>query len=510
MRDRSPARNRGPHAAASSGSQRRWMKRVAVLTAAAVGPLIVLGSQPPTSRVIDGAPDGGRIVESTYLDGRFMRGAYDKAIYRPQTTGQVPRIDIEATLQALKQANVDTYAYLICPDEAGNPAVSRTQFEDFPRFAAEAKRLGINVYAYLVPPTEAPEKAYEPFGWDYSAWARGIAKMAAANPTIRGIMIDDFGGNTFARPSSLFVFTPEYVSSMMQAARQEAPWLAFIPILYHHDIVGPRAVLSDYRSLAQGVVFPYHGASDGHTEPGNTKDPSLALLHGQEVGKLLQCQGPTPCSQVVFPSRTPRDRTIDTATVSGTIQLAAGREHSLSFEIENNLVAGAASDYVVQVSIDEKTVLEAGQTKSRKPYLLKLYASRQDESLSVDVDLEIQIRRSPSALRRRLVLNLDNIQIVSEPAPTRVHQFRLVSSAGVQAKKIQSLPLIYMTYAIPLKAEKGIGASPKYVSRILGDIDKLKQQGLVGGSLVFKVPLPQFAMSRPANYDLVRQAYANW
>lgn len=485
-------------------------KRFAALVAAALAVMwaVVFISDDPTR---DEAPASvSEPANQTLVDGSFMLGAYDAPILLPRSPGEIPRINIPATLQALLDAHVDTYAYLIYPGDPSIPEVSQTQFEDFPRFAAAARDAGIRVYAYLVPPTEAPRGAYPPFDWDYVAWARAIGRLAAANPAIRGIMMDDFGGNTFARPSGLFFFTPAYVESMMGAARASAPWLTFIPILYHHDMVGSREVLTDYRALVQAVVFPYHGASDGKAVPGNTRDPSLALLQGQEVARLLKCRSRTPCSQFVFPARTALDQTTDAAAVTGTASLPSGREHRLSFELKNNLNLGTPSDYVVEVLVDGEKVVSLGSTKDRRPYSVTFFTPLNGAGQPVDVRVEIRIRRAPSGARKQLAVNVDSVGFSSAAGQIVLDRLAADTSPAVRHDWITSIPLIYMTYAIPLKAERGVGASPAYVARILGDIAVLKDQGLVDGSLVFKMPLAPSMTVSSTNYSLIQDAYRRW
>jgi hypothetical protein len=445
--------------------------------------------------------------ESSSPTGRFILGDYGTPLYRTDNPAAVPVVDAPATVQALQAAHVNTYAYLIYPGPTADPRVSRAQLQQLPDFARRAGAVDIDVFVYLVPPTEAAAQAYQPFGWDYVAWFDHIGRLAAQIPSIKGIILDDFGGNVASRPSLGFHFTPGYVERMTAAARRHAPRLSFLPVLYHHDLIGRYAVLSGFRHLVQGVVFPYFGYSDGRRVRGNTRDATKAYVHGLEASDVLRCPSPSGCRQVVFPGRTGEDRTTDTATFTSAVVPLPDQRRVLTLEVNDDAGALARNSYRVQVVVDGTPVSTVNRGTGWKRRVFDITDATADTSSAV---VQLRVVRPAGAPRDAVTVQLSTTSAqgmttdggFAQPAAT---------SPGVTSTPVTDLPLIYMPYAIPLSAERGQGASPAYFASVLEQMDALRRQGRIEGSLVFKLPLAASVLGTPtAHYEILARTYAEW
>ncbi|GAA2096291.1 hypothetical protein GCM10009841_07990 [Microlunatus panaciterrae] len=442
-----------------------------------------------------------------FLAGRFMLGDYGSPILEPEDASGVSRINVDATVKKLSEANINTYAYLICPDKNANPRVSSSQLDDLPAFSAAAGAAGIDVFVYLVPPTEAPQQAYAPFHWDYKSWATHIAEIAAHVPSIKGIMIDDFGGNTQPRADLSFHFTPAYVRDMMASARRVAPWLTFSPVLYYHDMLGPRAVLSDYRDAIQGVVFPYFGYSDGQLVPGNTKDASRAYRQGVEVARLLKCPSGPSCDQVVFPRRVHGDKTSDTATLTATFKPLPTQRRFVTIMTNDDRGTLGRGGYQVEILVDGKVVAARAPRSGWQTQAFDITSATSGKN---QANVQIRLSRLPIMRDHPLTVQIDEATLSGGTIVTKFNPARM-DVQGSSQTIISNVPVIYMTYATPLTAEHGQGASPAYVRSVLFSVDALRKQKLVDGSLLFNLYLPgSTTESDPENYTIVQETYGRW
>ncbi|GAA1432570.1 hypothetical protein GCM10009616_22350 [Microlunatus lacustris] len=440
--------------------------------------------------------------------GRFILGAYDSPVLEANESSPVPRIDVDRTISALQAAKVNTYAYLICPDYRANPQTSLTQLDQLPEFARRAGAAGIDVLVYLVPPTEAPEAAYQPYGWDYVRWFDHVGRLAAEQPAIKSVILDDFGGNVIARPTLNFHFTPLYTHRMTAAARRHAPGLSFLPVLYHHDLIGRHAVLSEYRHLIQGVVFPYFGYSDGRTVAGNTVDATKALSQGLEVSDALRCPRAAGCTQIVLPARNATDETVDTAVWSSTIVPMPGERRFVKVEVHDDAGSSADVDYRLQVVVDGMTVGTASRGTGWKERVFDLSAVTTRRS---NAAVEVQLVRGGSGTERsRVTVQIGDIEghgMTVDPEWTEPARM----STGLTSANTVDTPLVFMPYAVPLSAEQGQGASPAYFASVLHQMDVLRTSGRITGSLVFKLPLEHTVLGQPdPRYQILARTYTAW
>lgn len=157
------------------------------------------------------------------------------------------RADLPALLRQLADLGANTYNFLVWHEP--------TDWEDLRRFLPLARTQNLRVWVTLVPPSESPPKAKwysEPFRLDYERWAREIAQLSLAEPSLIAWSIDDFAHN-------LAVFTPATVGAMLTAARAVNPRLAFVPCLYFRQLTPKFAAA--YGDLLDGVLFPYRNES---------------------------------------------------------------------------------------------------------------------------------------------------------------------------------------------------------------------------------------------------------
>lgn len=436
---------------------------------------------------------------------KFMLGDYASPVVPPGQIAGPGAIDGPATISALLAAHVNTYAYLIYPHRSRNPDVTTTQWAQLEGFAKLAGSAGIDVYVYLVPPTEASERSYAPFHWNYIAWFAAIGEVAARQPAIRGIMIDDFGGNVRFRPTLGFHFTPGYVATMLSAARRPAPWLTFLPVLYHHDMFGASAMLPAFRPYLDGVVFPYFGYSDGRTVPGNTVDASQALTQGVEVGHLLKCNEGESCTQIRFPGLASPSGRPNAAGLTRRLTPQPNQPRTLTLSVQDDSGSPAAA-IAVEVRVGDTLVKRVSPAQlGWSKVSVDLTAATSGQGA---VDVTLTITRTGSPVGSVLVDDIHHSGF-GENADWDADQFH--SADGVDVDPVRSLRYIYMTYAIPLSAEHGVGASPAYVATVLSAVEQLRARQMVDGSLVFNLPLPgSLNTGDPRNYTLVQSTYARW
>lgn len=181
------------------------------------------------------------------------------------------RVDVEKLVDELVEVGANTYSFCI--------HAQRTDWDDLKLILPRTRAKGIRVWASIVPPSESPPrtKAYaEPFRLDYNQWAVEFAKLSLRETNLVAWSIDDFTHN-------LKVYTPAYVTNMLELQRRINPRLAFAPCCYFPAIT-PQFV-TNYCSLIDGILFPYRHESAG----ANLKDASLVET---ELNKIKELIGP--------------------------------------------------------------------------------------------------------------------------------------------------------------------------------------------------------------------------
>lgn len=341
----------------------RWIKNLTVLLA---GAALALGAAPaaaaPTENTIDKSASSGTPNHTTML------GDFAAPIYHEETSPEgVKLVDIEATLDALEEAKVNTYAYAIFglphygDGTAGPLEITQTQWDQLPEFADAAAERGIDVYPYLTPPsigvldTSVPRPEQEPgmapFGWDYVAWAEETAKLTEEHPNIGGIFIDDFDSNTpYHHSPYSFAFTPDYVEQMSAAATEHDPDFTIHGVVYYQSL----EVASHFRGVLDGVVFPYRA----HTGDPGTADASKVRDEGEVYGDLTHCLSGDTCLQLASLADAPVD---STATATTHVDVAEGQRHELELSLNHdNYLPSCEDGACYQFSVPNYTPTASG------------------------------------------------------------------------------------------------------------------------------------------------------
>jgi hypothetical protein len=223
-------------------------------------------------------------------------GAYASAIRKTDGT-----MDVPATIDKLTGAHVNTYWYLVCHFAP----YSQAEWDQLPEFLAAAQAAGIKTWVYLCPPSEghgSPDTVPDlpPYNWDYVRWAQEIANKSIEFPNLVGWTMDDFSSNA-TNTHWPVRFTPSYTNQMVSAGKAINPNLKFYPIEYYKDLVGLGSTVSQYRTIVDGVIFPYRNDSSG------TADNSNSVNMTQESKDTFQttgCASGGHCYQVAFPGDT--------------------------------------------------------------------------------------------------------------------------------------------------------------------------------------------------------------
>lgn len=451
--------------------------------------------------------------------GAPVLGDYATPLVGAPDANGVKHIDTAATIAKLTAAHINTYAYLIYGQSdwygtASESLRSQAQWDDLPGFASAAAAAGIDVFVYLVPPTEATQTGYQPYGWDYAAWADAIATLAVSHTNIREIVVDDFGANTVEGGSTrAFAFTPSYVGTMMSSARAIAPWLKFDAVLYYPNIVGSGAGLPAYRSVIDGLVFPYRGAGSA-----NTTDASAATQEGQAVGAQAKCQGGQHCLQFNLPKSTPTTAG-DYVQVSQTVSVSNAATKSLSFFENDDFLAATSGYHYLQALIDG-TVVWQGDVAASTDGLWHHPVVDVSSALAGKTSATLTFRLWDKAG----VSNFHVAALVDDVSGTGF----TVSDGGFENTSLSpwttstnttkfttavvpSLSRFFMTYTSKFSSEPN-PVTTTYVNSVVSQALDLITNGSADGSLLYTLNLTGQADGRsdPAVYDVIADLYGGY
>lgn len=427
-------------------------------------------------------------------------------------------IDASATIAALKRVGGNRYYYLIWdrphPGESKTAqpaqAVSQRAWDDLAGFAVEAKAQGVEVVVYLVPPTESHRSTYRPFGWDYERWGREIGSLAQRHTNIRGWAIDDFGANTDYRPAKegLPRFTPQDVRKWRDASRSLAPWLKLYAVMYGQDFHGRTATLARFRTVLDGVIYPFAGPDQMRHAPQNTIDARGAGSTTSDIRGLTECAGLQRCWQfrVDPPTRTSMPATRE-ATVRGRIQGTTGRR-LLRLAVRDDRDARYSDDYDIAVRLDGRPVaLKPGPVLSRGWKQLEALV---DVDTSGDHELELSVK---TRLNTRVVTALvSDVRLQGGVIPPPDEAWSFEATPGLAVDVVGRLELVFMAYASRFGMEQATpgAADAAYLTDVLGQVQEAVRRNEVDGVVIYRlnftgrreVPL----MGDPANVEVVTKA----
>lgn len=345
----------------------------------------------------------------------MMLGDFGAPVWEAEFDNGAKVVDIEATLDALEEANVNSYAYIISgmahygDGKTGPLEITQSQWAHLPDFMSAAQERNIDVYVWLMSPSLSPLNAkvprpeqqpgLAPFGWDYVQWADEIAALTKDHPNLGGLLLDDFNSNTVHEHSPYQVaFTPQLVADMASAAKAHDGNFKLYGIVYQNAL----QTSSMYRNILDGLVFPYRAETG---TPG-TRDASKARAEGEVFGDVAGCHSGELCLQFAAPMGTgsgdgaqaTADFTVtgegpyelamqlnnddylatcpdgecyefgvpgyqptakgDYAAITQRVKVTEAREHELSFWLDDSTRRGQVGYHFVQALIDDQVVAE--------------------------------------------------------------------------------------------------------------------------------------------------------
>lgn len=182
---------------------------------------------------------------------RFVKALYGDA---PRTDGG--ETDIGGLVEKLKATGSDTYNYIMrAPDEG---------MEELGLILPALDDEGMYVWVTILPPSElSPEKRQDMAYVDYIGWARRLASLSLEHPNLEAWSIDNV-------MSDYDFFNPGYLEEITGAAGKINPGLAFIPVVYHYNVMS--SVFAARARHFDGMQFYYTELAEA------TPDESVRFL----------------------------------------------------------------------------------------------------------------------------------------------------------------------------------------------------------------------------------------
>lgn len=254
----------------------RVLRAAAVAVAVAAGlvvapsvqsdPLAGPAPAPPAvsalQQVVANAPDSNSQNGSSAQAVR-ARGATVQAHYAAPVRVDDGGIDIEATLDEIIARGSNIYNYLIY-SRAGYR--SERDWNALPALLTAAERRAVLVHVTLTPPASTSNNARPcsadqllPFQGDYDRWMAELGRLARNHANLVAVVLDDYAYSATNKPDARCrVFAPGTLARWSRILRTAASRpIPVMPVLYLHDMVGPKAIYPSIRAEAPAVVWPY-------------------------------------------------------------------------------------------------------------------------------------------------------------------------------------------------------------------------------------------------------------
>jgi hypothetical protein len=201
-------------------------------------------------------------------DWKFVKGSYAST---PKADGAV---DVEELLRLVKQSNSNTYN-IIVRDEAS--------FSDMGRLLDRAGDEGIDIWVTLIPPSGGNEQFT-----DYTGYARRIAEMSLEYENLKAWSIDNV-------LIDYAYFTPSYLKSITEAAKEVNPNLHFVPVAYYQNVVSP--LFEERSGYFDGIQFYYTHFPEPGVDESSVLMPMLEEVNKRFDGIVILGVYATPWSE---------------------------------------------------------------------------------------------------------------------------------------------------------------------------------------------------------------------
>lgn len=131
-------------------------------------------------------------------------------------------IDLEGTVHGLQSAGFECGVFVIEGAAPGN------SYESFQKLLEATKDTNIKLWVVIIPPSEGADSL--PYGADYVAWSRALARLSLKYKNFHGFNIDDIDQDISEK-----TFTHDYLCKIYAAKREVNPRLLFVPTVYDLD-----------------------------------------------------------------------------------------------------------------------------------------------------------------------------------------------------------------------------------------------------------------------------------
>lgn len=220
-------------------------------------------------------------------------------------------VDTPTMIARLTELKINTYFFLIWH--------SPSDWDDFRNeFAPAASKAGIDIWAYIVPPLECKPACSMPFGSDYIRWATEVARLSLAQPSVKGLGIDDYSSNAST-------FTPQYANQIYREAKSINPKCLIYPLLYWGGTFASSSYFDRYAQAMDGFIFAYRDEPHTNTFSTETLKDQLGTVEAKSAAYKKPFLLMVYCSPVQTDAPLPSAEYIRTVTNEGLSAVRRGK-----------------------------------------------------------------------------------------------------------------------------------------------------------------------------------------